>query len=204
MMESYDSVYSKPEFYWGREPNRLCERALASLPVQSRPGARAVDLGCGEGRDLIHLARHGLDVLGVDLSRPGLRKAEAWAAQEGLKIRTVCNSLDRFRLTEPHDLVYSSGTLTFIPPEVRAVVFSNYRDWTRSGGINAFNVFVEKPYLPTPHDWGTDEFFFRSGELLAFYWDWEILQFEEVEFDCNSGGVPHRHAMDVLIAKRRV
>jgi tellurite methyltransferase len=61
---------------------------------------------------------------------------------------------------------------------------------------------VEKPYLPVPPDWGEDERFFRSGELLAFYWDWEIVEFEEVEFGCASGGVPHRHAMDVLIARR--
>jgi len=47
-----------------------------------------------------------------------------------------------------------------------------------------------------------DEYFYISDELLTYYWDWEIVRFEETIFDCNSGGVPHRHAMDVMIAKR--
>lgn len=51
-------------------------------------------------------------------------------------------------------------------------------------------------------DWGVDEFFYRSGELLAYYWDWEILHVTEVVFDCGSGGIPHRHAMDVVIARK--
>ncbi len=70
------------------------------------------------------------------------------------------------------------------------------------GGLNAFNVFVEKPYLAVSPDWGADERFFRSGELLAHYWDWDIVDFAETTFDCMSGSVPLRHAMDMLIARK--
>lgn len=34
------------------------------------------------------------------------------------------------------------------------------------------------------------------------YWDWEILAAEAFEFDCNSSGVPHRRAMEVMIARK--
>ena len=37
--------------------------------VTARPGARVADLGCGPGRVAALLARHGLDVIGVDVSR---------------------------------------------------------------------------------------------------------------------------------------
>jgi tellurite methyltransferase len=200
---TYDDVYRQPEFYWGRNPNRMCDRAVNLFPVEQRQGKRVIDLGCGEGRDVIHFARNGFTAVGVDLSQPGLTKARQWAAEEGLSVDTVQASLQEFRLSEPYDIVYSSGTLTFVPPHLRAEVFENYKQHTRVGGLNVFNVFVEKPYLPTPHDWGADEYFYRSGELLAYYWDWEILACEEFEFDCNSGGQPHRHAMDVLIARKR-
>jgi tellurite methyltransferase len=43
---------------------------------------------------------------------------------------------------------------------------------------------------------------FRSGELLGYYWDWEILDAGQGEFISNSGGVPHRKAMDVVIARK--
>lgn len=203
-MLTYDHVYKQPEFYWGRNPNRMVETAVGLFPAECRQGRRAIDLGCGEGRDLIHLARHGFEATGVDLSGPGLDKAQRWAAEEGLSVRTVRAGLQEFRLTEPYDLVYSSGTLTYVPPALRAEVFANYKHYTAPGGFNVFNVFVEKPYLPTPHDWGADEFFFRSGDLPALYWDWEIVSFTEFEFDCNSGGMPHRHAINVMVAKKPV
>lgn len=73
----------------------------------------------------------------------------------------------------------------------------------RNLSIDRTAVFVEKPFLATPPDWGIDEHFYISGELLTYYWDWEIVKFEETIFDCNSGGVPHKHAMDVMIARHR-
>lgn len=201
-LETYDEVYRQAPFYWGREPNDLCRKALAFVDPDKRTGLRAIDLGCGEGRDLIYLAHHGLKVTGVDLSLPGLAKAKQWAEKERLSITTEQADLNEYRLEGAFDLVYSSGTLTFVRPVRRGEVFAHYKEATRAGGLHAFNVFVEKPYLPTPPDWGLDEHFFRSGELLGFYWDWEILTFEEITFDCASGGIQHRHAMNVLVARK--
>lgn len=202
-MLTYDDVYRKPEYYWGRTPNRMCETAIGLFQPEERSGKRVIDLGCGEGRDLIQFAKAGFASTGVDLSEPGLAKAHRWAAEEGVSVATVQAGLQAYRLTEPFDLVYSSGTLTYVPPALRDEVFANYKQQTRVGGYNVFNVFVEKPYLGVPHDWGADEFFYRSGDLLAYYWDWEIISFSEFEFDCNSGGVPHRHAINVMVARKR-
>lgn len=201
-MFSYDDVYRQPGFYWGQDPNRICDQAVNLIPKEERAGKRVIDLGCGEGRDVIHFARQGFDAVGVDISAPGLEKLQRWAEEEGLQVSTVKAGLEIFRLAEPYDIVYSSGTLTYLPPERRREAFENYKHHTRPGGLNVFNLFVEKPFLGVPHDWGADEYFYRSGELLTHYWDWEILSFSEFIFDCNSGGVPHRHAMDVMIARK--
>ncbi len=72
----------------------------------------------------------------------------------------------------------------------------------RPGGVNAWNAFILQPSLPTPPDWGRDEHFFDAGELERLYRDWEILSCDEITFPCTSGGLPHVHAMDVLIARR--
>ncbi|HWI66218.1 MAG TPA: methyltransferase domain-containing protein [Symbiobacteriaceae bacterium] len=199
-MQTYDDVYRQPGYYWGVEPNGLARRVTDLVPAGS--GLRAIDLGAGEGRDAIHFARHGLTVTAMDLSLPGLEKAARWAAEEGLPLRTLQGSLADFRLTEPYEIVYASGVVTYIPPDLRAEVFANYKEMTPAGGIHAFNAFVEKPFIPVAPDWGADEYHFRSGDLLRFYWDWEIIHFAEFIFDCNSSGVPHRHAMDVLIARK--
>ena len=70
------------------------------------------------------------------------------------------------------------------------------------GGVNAFSVFVAKPFVaqapdaePTAHPW-------ISGELLTHYRDWHIDYFLEEVVDCTSSGVPHQHAVNRMVARR--
>ena len=203
-MAQMDEAYARPEFYWGREPNGLCRRTLELLPKPWGAGRVAVDLGCGEGRDALAFARHGAYAVGVDVSRPGLDKMRRWADEEGLARQVAARHGDirSFRLDSDVDVVYSSGTLHYLPPQAREAAFGGWKARTRVGGLHAMNVFVEKPFLAVPPDYAPDEYFFRSGELLGHYWDWEVLHVAEFIFDCRSGGVPHRHAMDEIIARR--
>ena len=201
-MKTYDDVYKEEEFYWGTEPNRLCQTVVDHMDKTGGAPMSVIDLGCGEGKDMIHFAKHGFQATGVDISPQGLAKAQRWAAREKVAIRTVQSNLSDFRLDELYDVVYSSGSLTYIPPHLRSDVFQNYKAHTRTGGLNAFNAFVEKPFIETAPDWGDGERLYRSGDLLQFYWNWEILSFSEIIFDCESSGIPHRHAMDIMIARK--
>jgi SAM-dependent methyltransferase len=48
-------------------------------------GARTIlDLGCGTGRHVMTLARHGFAVFGIDASPEGIRSTRQWLAEEGL------------------------------------------------------------------------------------------------------------------------
>lgn len=73
---------------------------------------------------------------------------------------------------------------------------------TKVGGLNAHLVFVEKSFIPIAPDWEKNEFFYQSGDLARYYHDWEILQCEESIMSCNSAGVPHRHAVNRIIARK--
>jgi len=39
-------------------------------------------------------------------------------------------------------------------------------------------------------------------ELFMHYHDWKLHKEEEIIFDCNSGGIPHQHCMDIMIAEK--
>jgi tellurite methyltransferase len=199
-MSAYDKWYREPGFYWGTEPSRLARKLLELAgDVKAK---RVVDLGCGEGKELIFFARHGMNVTGIDLSAAGLEKANRWAWEKGFSIETVHADIREFRLPHDVDFLYSSGTLQYLQPSIRSETFRHYKKRTCPGGIHAFNVFVEKPWISTAPDWQENEFFYHSGELLGYYRDWRILHVEEFEFDCMSSGVPHRHAVQVMIARK--
>jgi SAM-dependent methyltransferase len=46
-----------------------------------------LDLGCGSGRHLIHLAKNGFDVYGIDNSKHGINVAKKWLKKENLKVK---------------------------------------------------------------------------------------------------------------------
>jgi SAM-dependent methyltransferase len=88
------------------------------------PGARgrALDLGCGAGRNALHLARRGFTVDAVDLSATALAWARERAGEAGARIRF--HHADAFSLTEreldgPYDLIYDSGCFHHLPPHRR-------------------------------------------------------------------------------------
>ena len=48
-----------------------------------------LDLGCGNGRHLVYLAKAGFEVTGLDISPTGLALARSWLGEEGLEASLV-------------------------------------------------------------------------------------------------------------------
>lgn len=53
------------------------------------PPGRALDVGCGTGRDAVYLARHGWQVTGVDVVPRALARAGRRSADAGVTVRWV-------------------------------------------------------------------------------------------------------------------
>jgi len=63
MAEDYEDAYRTPDWF-GSAPHPLLERFAARLPA----GARVLDIGSGQGRHALPLARRGCRVTGLDTS----------------------------------------------------------------------------------------------------------------------------------------
>jgi SAM-dependent methyltransferase len=77
-----------------RRDGRVFEELLpffAPLVVEfHRRGVRRVlDLGCGNGRHVVHLAKAGFEMTGLDISISGLRLTRQWLSEEGLDAHTI-------------------------------------------------------------------------------------------------------------------
>lgn len=197
----YDARYARPGLYWGSRPTGLARdlvRLARTLPHRPRT---VIDLGSGEGRDSIYFARQGYRALGVDISRVGVHKAEQRAARLGVNARFLVGDIRTYQLARRVDVVFSSGALNNLPRRIRAARFEHFKAHTVPGGINAVNADVAKPYIP-PQTTNPFASPFRSGELLGYYGDWQILESGQREFISDASGVPHRKAMDMVIARK--
>jgi SAM-dependent methyltransferase len=79
----WDRRYSGQEQVWSGNPNAQLVAEVSGLA----PGT-ALDVGCGEGGDVIWLARRGWRVTGADFSATGLARAARHAEQAGVGDRT--------------------------------------------------------------------------------------------------------------------
>ena len=196
----YEDKYRDEAYYWGLEPSGMCYEVL-----RLRPPVRhytLLDIGCGEGKDAVFFAKNGYMVSAFDIADAGLEKAKRLADYHKADINVFkADALD-FRLHNTFDIIFSSGVLHYIPEASRKDIFDNYKAFTSEKGLNALNVFVRKPFLDAPPDAELTETPWRSGELFLYYHDWLFHKSEERIFDCSSGGLPHQHAMNVLIAEK--
>lgn len=75
----WEERYAGAEPVWSGEVNATLAEVVGQLP----PG-RSIDLGCGEGGDVLWLAEHGWDALGLDLSPTAIDRAQAAATARSL------------------------------------------------------------------------------------------------------------------------
>jgi len=197
----HDDRYAGDEYYWGKAPSAMCDRVLSAMRPEPGQSLKLLDLGCGEGRNAVYFAQQGFEVFALDSSLPGLRKLERYAAEVGVSIHTIHADLLTYRLEDTLDVVFSTGVLHYLPPEVREERFADYKAHTAPGGLHAMSVFVRKPFIPPAPDGESTAHSYRSGELLGYYCDWEIAYCTEEVFDCMSSGVPHRHAVNRILAR---
>ncbi|MGW7082984.1 class I SAM-dependent methyltransferase [Streptomyces sp. NPDC054871] len=108
------------------------------------PG-RALDLGCGPGRNSLYLASLGFQVDAVDLSPAAVAWAEERAREAGADIRF--HRGDAFALTEaeldgPYDLIHDSGCFHHLPPHRRVSYLSLLDRALAPGGHLALTSFA--------------------------------------------------------------
>ena len=104
--QEWDTRYTNTPWVWSSDPNMWVVQELEGL----RPG-RALDLGAGEGRNAVWLARRGWQVDAVDFSRVALRRADELAAANGVQVVTREADLTTF---EPDEAAYDLVLVVYV------------------------------------------------------------------------------------------
>jgi SAM-dependent methyltransferase len=104
----------------GPQPSDVPDHRLVELvegPDRLQPG-RALDLGCGTGRNAIYLAAHGWDTVGVEMSGYAVQVATRKAADIGAPARFVHGDVTRLPDLDigTFNLFMDGGCYHTIPP----------------------------------------------------------------------------------------
>ncbi len=140
-----------------------------------------LDIGCGQGRNLLFLALLGHQLTGIDIKEPSIHKVREIAQKENLlNIKTILHDLHQpFSLQkESYNVVVSLVSLQFLEPNRIHALLTELQLTTAIGGLH-FLVFPIKaePYsLPSSFTYLP-----KSKELYHFYQDsgWSILEYKE-------------------------
>jgi 2-polyprenyl-3-methyl-5-hydroxy-6-metoxy-1,4-benzoquinol methylase len=131
------------------------------------PRGRALDVAMGLGHNAGVLTRHGLDVIGVDISTVAI-----------YKVRRV------YPLVQP--ILCDLPMIRFEPAVFDVILnfwflerdlFSRYQDWLKPGGYLFFETMFRSEEEPTGMI--NPNYFLKPGELLKVFGDWEILIYDE-------------------------
>ena len=132
--ERWNNRYRTGDTPWHHESHaEFLEAALDDLTITS---GRALDLGCGLGRNAYFLARRGFSVLGVDLSEVAIAGAIAGCPHDLDVSFAVADVLQPPIPGGPFSFVFDFGCVhVFGEPAVRQQVAANVAQVMEPGGI---------------------------------------------------------------------
>lgn len=165
-----------------------------------KEGMKALDIGCGEGRNAIYLAELGLDVYAFDISEAGIEKLKKVAVEKRVKVKAWVQDLTSYVFDKKYDVIICHGVLHLVEKYEWQRIIKEIKINTNQGGLNIVGVFTNT--LPAAPDLVLfTKALFNEGELKELYSDWNIVDFSDYIFeDEHPGGIHHKHAANNIIA----
>jgi tellurite methyltransferase len=112
-----------------------------------KTAVRVLDLGCGQGRDAMFIARKGHTVVGVDMAATGIKQMLDDAHNEGLNIEGVVADVKEYVPNNNFDVAVIDRTLHMLPKESdRIEVLKNLVSFVNKEGY--ILIADEKKNLP--------------------------------------------------------
>lgn len=106
-MADYDKYYETEDLFG--EPYS----ELIDFFKKYEPKGKLIDLGCGQGRDSISLARLGYNVTGIDNSKVGIDQMISISEPEGLKLTGLVGDIYAFDNYPDFDIVVLDSMFHF-------------------------------------------------------------------------------------------
>jgi SAM-dependent methyltransferase len=169
-MNRFELMYRLGFAPWERRDVERTWEPLVEGPDAMKPG-RALDVGCGSGRDAVYLAKHGWEVTGVDFAEAALSAGRQRAKQESVEVKWVrgdVTDLKALGLTPGYDLLYDFGCMHLLSDPARRGLARGIDDLAGEDATLLIGAFMAGRRILLPR--GMDE-----QELVTLLGDsWEL------------------------------
>jgi len=183
----------------GRPPRRTLLAALERFGADAS-GRRAVDLGCGDGRDAIELLRRGWRVVAVDAEAAAIGRLLARPdLPPGAALETCCARFEDAAWPAV-DLVNASFALPLCPPQRFPEVWAKVERSLAPGGRFSGQLFGERD------EWRGEPGIthLARGDIERLLLGFAVELFEEEETDTTTPyGKPKRWHLFHIVARKR-
>lgn len=205
-LKSYDDEYNNsPGFFWQNEPASFV-RLFVENNLLSLDGKRVLDIGAGEGKNGVYLAKHGAIVDAVDISKRALERFTQLEEYEVYKsnINLINCDVLSFQATNTYDVVICYGLLHALSGKAEVIfVIEKLKKLVNPLGFMIVATFnnllpppIEQPYLDI-------DAFLEICELKSFFEDWGVVQFQEniITESHVTSKREHQHSISRIIAQ---
>jgi cyclopropane fatty-acyl-phospholipid synthase-like methyltransferase len=166
-MKARETMLKRLQFWWRYfnddipwDTNQTPPEIVALIEDEQIAPGRALDIGCGTGTNVIYLAQHGWDAVGIDYVPHAIRAARRKAQQAGVSHQTQFRvadvaRLDASALGDHFDLAMDIGCGHSLPAEARHAYARLLGEVIRPGGI--FMLYMFRATDERPHGMRPDE-----------------------------------------------
>ena len=184
-VEWFLEFYCEPKDYFPKKYNSNPVHSEVLEAMESLSPGKALDLGCGQGRNALFLAQHGFEVTAVDQNELALEILQSIVEQEDLEMTVGLYDINSANLKQSYDLIVSTVVLMFLQADRIPEIIRNMQDQTNPGGYNLIVCAMDTEDYPCQVPCS---FTLKEGELADDYKDWELVKYNE-----NPG---HLHRRD--------
>lgn len=198
--EYWEQRYSGSERIWSGKVNAT----MASVVAELAPGT-AIDLGCGEGGDVLWLAEQGWTALGLDISTVAVGRAREEAAVRGLDgARFEAVDLDAW---QPEPASVDLVTASFFQSNValdRTAILRRAMTALRPGGRLVTVSHAAPPSWAKDHPAKMVSVQEEAAQLVGSAEEWEVdLAEERPRAATAPDGSEGQHLDAVMVLRRR-